>query len=112
MKNDIETFNFSHCIRIMNGFAKILVIEHSFVLSEKSIYGAGTTRYKNAALITYTNSTDEEHVILSTSNQNKQNSFDLDSDLCLEKQAELLIINAIEDRLLDSCGSPPNCDCC
>jgi hypothetical protein len=99
MDNQNITLDYKITIPVLKGTATLTVREWSFVLSEKSLYGAGETRFKNQYCVTYNDGSREDLEITSNFIQEKQNIFQdgVDKDAV----ATDFIIESISNYLFD-----------
>lgn len=84
------TFEFFQSVTILGGTATLSIIESSYVLPEKSLYGAGETRHKTDAKITY-NHSGTEHTVIYWIIPDKQNILKTDFEISFEDQAKKII---------------------
>lgn len=100
MSNQLTpTFSFSHTIDVLNLKATLEINESSFVLSEKSLYGAGTTRYQSQVSIILTDLSGDSVTRMTRMNQEQQNVIDLESDISKEEQAKLFLFNYFSNSI-------------
>lgn len=97
--SNTTTFEFAHQIKILKGFAELKIHESSHVLSEKSLYGAGSTQFQYKATITYTDNVNDSVILMERSSPCKQNILKLDSKVSLEEQAQELINETLSNAL-------------
>lgn len=94
----VSTLDFTITVPVLTGKATLAVKEYSWVLSEKSLYGAGETRYGSSVELTYNDDGDDLEIV-SNANQEKQNVFKDGDD---KNTVALAFINAsISNYLFD-----------
>lgn len=101
------TFEFSQSVTILGGTATLSIVESSYVLPEKSLYGAGQTRHKTDAKITYNHSGDE-YTVIYWNTPEKQSLLKTDFETSFEDQAKKIINKHMLGALLT--GIEEDCD--
>jgi len=102
MSENIETFYYEITTPVLIGVAKLTVKEYSYVLSDKSLYGAGTTRHRSELLITYCVESEDEVInIKEIFWSDKQNLLDINlSKEDMDKYAVSYINKSVSDMLI------------
>lgn len=88
------TFSFEHKMNALNGHALIEIREESEVLSEKSLYGAGTTRYTSTETISFIEKSGEKNVI-------HVRNFDHGNHIVFSDKSNEEILKTLENNMMD-----------
>lgn len=103
MTNKTITFEYEIKMPLLTGYATLKIKEWSFILSEKSLYGAGTTRFSHTITLNYnglnSNNDNDNLEIISFSSQEKQSIFKPDDDL--DTVAKAFIEKSISNYLFE-----------
>jgi hypothetical protein len=93
-----KTFN------ILGGIATLSIIESSKILSEASLYGAGTTRYTSSVSVTFEKD-NEKITIAEFFNQEKQNVLDIEAYIeeCSSVLEFNVKINSALEKFVENC---------
>lgn len=112
MSNEIETFSFNHTMPVLADKARIEIREFAETLSEKSLYGAGTTRYRSTVKVYFIDQFNEDHLVISLMPNNKQDIIVLgENPLTTKENVEKIILKYVTHALMGGIYPDEEEDC-